>query len=71
MQEHRDADRTLTESSRTEMYAQDSIELLSKSGIDFSMHEEQGIDVEHFAELLTSSGCILMDDIKWVSFHRW
>ncbi|CAO3631268.1 unnamed protein product [Cunninghamella echinulata] len=51
------------------MYAQDSIELLTKSGIDFKKHEEYGIDVEHFGELLISSGFVLLDDVKWISFH--
>jgi CCR4-NOT transcription complex subunit 7/8 len=38
------------------MYAQDSIDMLIRSGIDFTKHEEHGIDVTHFGELLTSSG---------------
>ena len=54
-----------------DMYAQDSIELLTKSGIDFKKHEEYGIDVEHFGELLISSGFVLLDDVKWISFHRY
>ncbi|GAN07390.1 CCR4 associated factor [Mucor ambiguus] len=54
---------------RDDMYAQDSIELLTKSGIDFKKHEEYGIDVEHFGELLISSGFVLLDDVKWISFH--
>jgi CCR4-NOT transcription complex subunit 7/8 len=53
------------------MYAQDSIDLLTKSGIDFKRHDEYGIDVEHFGEVLMTSGFILFDDIKWVSFHRY
>ena len=53
------------------MYAQDSIDLLTKSGIDFKKHEDYGIDVEHFGELLISSGFVLLDDVKWISFHRW
>lgn len=52
-----------------DMYAQDSIDLLTRSGIDFSTHRERGIDVEHFADLLISSGLVLSDDIKWISFH--
>ncbi|KND05046.1 CCR4-NOT core DEDD family RNase subunit POP2 [Spizellomyces punctatus DAOM BR117] len=52
-----------------DMYAQDSIDLLTKSGIDFKKNEEYGIDVEHFGELLISSGFVLLDDVKWVSFH--
>jgi len=53
-----------------DMYAPESIELLTKSGINFKRHEEYGIDVEHFGELLISSGLVLLDDVQWVSFHR-
>ncbi|CAG8711272.1 1030_t:CDS:2, partial [Racocetra persica] len=52
-----------------DMYAQDSIDLLTKSGIDFKRHEDYGIDVEQFGELLISSGFVLLDDVKWISFH--
>ena len=51
------------------MYAQDSIELLTNSGIQFKKHEEDGIDPLDFAELLMTSGIVLMDNIKWLSFH--
>jgi len=52
-----------------DIYAQDSIDLLTRSGIDFRRHEDYGIDVTYFAELLISSGCVLTDEVKWVSFH--
>jgi len=52
-----------------DMYAQDSIELLTRSGIEFKKHEDQGIDVNDFGELLMSSGVVLNDKIKWTSFH--
>ncbi|RXK39884.1 CCR4-NOT transcription complex subunit 7/8 [Tremella mesenterica] len=52
-----------------DMYAPDSIELLKNSGIDFKRNEEEGIDVEHFSELLVTSGLVLFDNVKWVSFH--
>jgi CCR4-NOT transcription complex subunit 7/8 len=52
------------------MYAQDSIDLLAKAGLDFQKHEERGIEVDHFGELLISSGLVLMSDVKWISFHR-
>lgn len=52
-----------------DMFAQDSIELLQASGIDFSKFENDGIDVHLFGELLTMSGLVLNDDIKWISFH--
>ena len=56
-------------SLQDDLYAQDSIDLLTRSGIDFRRHEEYGIDVLTFAELFLSSGCVLSDDVKWVSFH--
>lgn len=52
-----------------DMYAEDSIELLKQSGIDFSKHEHHGIDVPRFGELLMTSGLVLMDDVRWISFH--
>lgn len=53
------------------MYAQDSIELLQKSGIQFKKHEEDGIDPHLFAELLTTSGVVFMDNVTWLSFHAY
>lgn len=52
-----------------DMYAQESIELLRKSGIQFERHETDGIEPDHFAELLLASGVVLMEDINWLSFH--
>ncbi|KAJ1971976.1 CCR4-NOT core DEDD RNase subunit [Dimargaris xerosporica] len=52
-----------------DMYAQDSIDLLTNSGIDFARNRDMGIDLGHFGELMISSGLVLMDDIKWISFH--
>lgn len=52
-----------------DMYAQDSIDLLQNSGIQFKKHEEEGIEPLYFAELLMTSGIVLMDNIKWLSFH--
>jgi CCR4-NOT transcription complex subunit 7/8 len=56
-------------SQREDMYAPESVDLLVKSGIDFKRNEEYGIDVEQFGELLISSGLVLIDDVKWISFH--
>ena len=50
------------------MFAQDSIDLLNRSGIQFKRHEDEGIDVQDFAELLIPSGLILVD-AHFVSFH--
>jgi hypothetical protein len=48
------------------MYAQDSIELLKQSGIDFAQNETRGIDVRQFGELLTVSGVVLNEDVSWL-----
>eukprot|EP01112_Ceratiomyxa_fruticulosa_P018610 TRINITY_DN5984_c0_g1_i1.p1 TRINITY_DN5984_c0_g1~~TRINITY_DN5984_c0_g1_i1.p1 ORF type:complete len:390 (-),score=68.96 TRINITY_DN5984_c0_g1_i1:44-1213(-) len=52
-----------------DMYAQDSIDLLTRSGIEFKKNEEFGIDVHDFGEVLMTSGIVLTDHIKWISFH--
>lgn len=52
-----------------DMYAQDSIDLLAKSGIDFKEHDAKGIDVSDFGEILMTSGIVLNEDVKWISFH--
>jgi len=52
-----------------DMFAQDSIDLLIKSGISFADHAVRGIDPQHFGELLMVSGLVLNDRVKWVSFH--
>jgi CCR4-NOT transcription complex subunit 7/8 len=52
-----------------DMYAQDSIDLLAKSGIEFKDHDAKGIDVNDFGEILMTSGIVLNEDIKWISFH--
>lgn len=52
-----------------DMYAEDSIQLLKESGIDFGRHAAEGIDVARFGELVMMSGLVLCEDVKWVSFH--
>lgn len=52
------------------MYAQDSIDLLTKSGIDFKKNQDYGISIEDFGEIMTTSGLVLFDNVKWISFHR-
>ncbi len=42
---------------------------LQNSGIQFEKHEEEGIDPNAFAELMLVSGLVLMDNVKWLSFH--
>ncbi|KAI9443490.1 CAF1-domain-containing protein [Lactarius indigo] len=52
-----------------DMFAPESVELLQKSGIDFERHEEIGILPNDFAELVITSGLVLTDDTRWISFH--
>jgi len=52
-----------------DMYAEDSVELLQNSGIQFERHEREGIETVHFAEILLVSGIVLLDNVKWLSFH--
>ncbi|KAK7207394.1 ribonuclease H-like domain-containing protein [Myxozyma melibiosi] len=56
-------------SLREEMYSADSIDVMTKSGIDFKKHEEFGIEPFAFAELFISSGLVLDDSVRWISFH--
>ena len=51
-----------------DMYAADSIELLRLSGIQFNRHEQDGIDPNLFADLLLTSGIVLMDNVKVYEF---
>ncbi|CAN1809680.1 Probable CCR4-associated factor 1 homolog 7 [Linum perenne] len=52
-----------------DVYADDSIELLTQSGIDFRKNAEMGVDAKRFSELLMSSGIVLNDNVHWVTFH--
>ncbi|GKY91148.1 hypothetical protein MPSEU_000087600 [Mayamaea pseudoterrestris] len=52
-----------------DMFAQDSIDLLTKSGISFQDHKTRGIDPLLFGELLMVSGLVLDDRVTWVSYH--
>ena len=51
------------------MYAEDSVDLLQNSGIVFDHHEQEGIDPAVFAEMMLTSGLVLMKPVKWLSFH--
>uniref|UniRef100_A0A1I8JS16 Poly(A)-specific ribonuclease n=1 Tax=Macrostomum lignano TaxID=282301 RepID=A0A1I8JS16_9PLAT len=53
----------------SEAHAQDSIDLLNLSGIDFEKLKVEGIDSAEFAELFISSGLVLNDQITWLCFH--
>ena len=52
-----------------DMYAQDSIDMLGKAGLDFAKSQEVGIDPHDFGSLLITSGLVLDDNVSWLSFH--
>lgn len=52
-----------------DVYAEESITLLTESGFDFKKNNKIGIDVLRFGELLMSSGIVLNDNVRWVTFH--
>ena len=45
------------------------MDLLLNSGLQFDRHEREGIEPIHFAEMLIVSGIVLLDNVKWLSFH--
>uniref|UniRef100_A0A914UI44 poly(A)-specific ribonuclease n=1 Tax=Plectus sambesii TaxID=2011161 RepID=A0A914UI44_9BILA len=56
-------------SLQDDMYSQDSVDLLRNAGIDFARHQTDGIRMEDFGELLTTSGLIVDDSVTWLTFH--
>ncbi|KAL3214971.1 hypothetical protein MRX96_034340 [Rhipicephalus microplus] len=50
-------------------FAQDSIDLLVQSGINFRRHEEEGIEPFEFAQFLITSGLVLSGEVRWLTFH--
>ena len=48
---------------------EDSKLLLESSGLNFSNHTDSGINPTRFSELLTMSGLVLNNKIRWISFH--
>lgn len=43
--------------------------MLQDAGIDFSALKQKGIEPLVLADYLTSSGLILNDEIRWITFH--
>ena len=52
-----------------DLYAEESIDLLKQSGIRFDQHSIEGIEPSEFAEMLLTSGLVLMDNVTWLTFH--
>lgn len=52
-----------------DLVAAECVERLRQScGLNLEKHHQHGIDVHRFGELLMSSGLVLNDDIRWISF---
>ena len=45
--------------------------MLVQAGIQFTRHEQDGINPQDFAELLMMSGLVLTPKVSWIAFHRW
>jgi CCR4-NOT transcription complex subunit 7/8 len=39
------------------------------AGIDFKLFFERGIEIDYFGEFFTTSGLVLSDKVKWITFH--
>merc|ERR1712226_1367299 len=53
-----------------EYWSQSSISMLrDKAKIDFDKHKTHGIHPEDFAELMFTSGLVLLDNVTWLAFH--
>uniref|UniRef100_A0A914M2Q6 poly(A)-specific ribonuclease n=1 Tax=Meloidogyne incognita TaxID=6306 RepID=A0A914M2Q6_MELIC len=52
-----------------DMGSADSVELLREAGFNFSRHQKEGILMENFGELLTTSGLLVNKRITWITFH--
>ena len=48
------------------MSAPDSIELLTRAGIDFNQNLNHGIDFQYFGEVLMTSGIVLNEEVRWM-----
>ena len=56
-------------STDEDMYNHDSISFLEGAGLHLEKHKQNGIDPNEFGAALISSGLVLLDDVRWISFH--
>ncbi len=52
-----------------DMYNQESIEFLHNHGLELERFEREGIDPAVFGSILITSGLVMFQDVKWISFH--
>ena len=56
-------------STDEDMYNHDSISFLEGAGLHLEEHKQNGIDPNEFGAALISSGLVLLEDVRWISFH--
>jgi len=56
-------------STDEDMYNHDSIAFLESAGLHLEEHKQNGIDPNEFGAALISSGLVLLEDVRWISFH--
>ncbi|KAI1854500.1 hypothetical protein JX265_007631 [Neoarthrinium moseri] len=54
---------------KEDMANESSIQSLQQAGIDFEKLRVDGIEPNAFAALMTTSGLVSFEDVKWLSFH--
>lgn len=47
----------------------EAINLLEIAGINFKFFQDKGMGMDRFGELLTTSGMVLNENVKWIIFH--
>ncbi|AEA38964.1 CCR4-associated factor (nucleomorph) [Cryptomonas paramecium] len=52
-----------------DMFAQNSLDLLINSGVNFQKHKKKGIKMNKFIHFLIRCGFLFNKKIKWISFH--
>lgn len=52
-----------------DVYSNESIALLTNSGINFDNLAAKGLQMQHFGELVMTSGLVLNEHLHWISFH--
>jgi CCR4-NOT transcription complex subunit 7/8 len=53
----------------SDQYSNESIALLTNSGINFDYLQNRGIPHDIFGEYIITSGLVLNEEIHWISFH--
>lgn len=52
-----------------DMFNEEIAQYLAASGVDFSKHQEFGIEPDTFGEVLMTSGLVLSPNVTWITAH--